>query len=83
MYNKVKKCLTSMCYNFTECESVEIPDYVKLQNGFQFSNGIYIEVTNNGNIEIWNVTKRKHKFTINKSETYIMMFQLGWCLENI
>lgn len=34
MYNKVKKALTGMAYNFKECERVEFSNGVVIRNAF-------------------------------------------------
>ena len=49
MYNKVKKCLESMAYDFVECESAELNTGVKLSEGFWLNKfyhhkEVYIEV---------------------------------------
>lgn len=86
MYNKVKKCLESMVYDFTECECVELNNGIKLGTGFyvekNYLNRVYVEICEDGSINVWEPTTCSYLYTINKKETYVMMFELAWCLNN-
>ena len=42
----------------------------------------YIEISNNGDIDIWDYKEGKHDYSIEKQEVYVMMFQLAWALNN-
>lgn len=79
MYNKVKKALKSMAYDFKEYEKVVFENGVTLLNAFNVDN-IYIEIGTNA-IDLWSING-KHKFTIHKKEFYLMMFELGWIFGN-
>lgn len=86
MYNKVKKCLAQMGYDFVECEFMELNIGIRLSNGFwlnkSYNKEAYIEISNNGDIDIWDYKNGKHDYTIRKQEVYVMMFQLAWTLNN-
>ena len=86
MYNKVKKALENMAYTFSEAESMRFKNGVKLSEGFQvektYQERVYVEIAKNGDIEVWNGLTGEHLFTIRKKETYLMMFELGWVLNN-
>lgn len=86
MYNKVKKCLESMAYGFVECESVEFNSGIKLSNGFwvyaSARKELYVEISDNGDIDVWDYKSGKHDYTIGKKEVYVMMFHLAWILNN-
>lgn len=86
MYNKVKKALESMAYDFMECESMRFKNGVKLSEGFQvkksYTERVYIEIAGEGDIKVWNGLTGEYLFIIRKRETYLMMFELGWVLNN-
>lgn len=86
MYNKVKKCLESMGYDFVECESMELSIGITLSNGFwlnkSYHKEVYIEISESGDIDTWDYKSGKHEYTIKKEEIYIMMFKLAWVLNN-
>ena len=42
---------------------------------------VYVEIAGNGEIEVWGEAGN-HLFTIHKKETFLMMFELGWILNN-
>ena len=85
MYNKVKKALNDMAYDFKEYERVEFSNGVVIGKGFNVEKSldkkVYIEIAGNGEIEVWGETGN-HLFTIHKKETFLMMFELGWILNN-
>lgn len=85
MYNKVKKCLESMGYEFFECERVELNTGFTLSNGFRFDKPykeVYIEMYANGDINIWNYKSGSLEYIIINAEFYVMMFQLACVLNN-
>ena len=87
MYNKVKKCLESMGYDFVECESAELNTGTKLLKGFWINKSyrhkeLYIETYNSGEIAIWNYESGDLLYCIPKKEVYVMMFNLAWALNN-
>lgn len=87
MYNKVKKCLESMAYDFVECESAELKSGIKLSKGFWINKNyhnkeLYIETYDSGEIAIWNYESADLLYHIPKKEVYVMMFELAWALNN-
>lgn len=81
MYNKVKKVLNAMGYCYREFEKVEFSNgHLVIGKGFKvektFSEKVYIEITDCGEIDVWD-EQGNHCFTVRKKETYLMMFELG------
>ena len=77
MYNKVKKCLESMVYGFVECESVELKTGIKLSKGFwgimpHRHKELYIDISDNGYIDIWDYKSGEHYYSIKKKKENFM-----------
>lgn len=85
MYNKIKKALIDMVFEFKELERVEFPNGVVIGETLRVKKSayveIYIELAENGEIEVWD-EKGNHLFTVHKKEMYLMLFELGWIMNN-
>lgn len=83
MYNKVKKALEDMAYDFKEYKRVEFSNGVVIEEVFGVEKSlyerVYIEIIGNGGIEVWG-KEGNLLFNIVKKETFLMMFELGWML---
>lgn len=85
MHNKVKKCLESMGYTFFECERVELNTGFILSNGFRLDKPykeVYIEMADNGDINIWDYKSGSLEYIIINEALYVMMFGLACILNN-
>ena len=85
MYSKVKKCLESMGYEFFECKRVELNTGVILSNGFRLDKPykeVYIEMDDNGDINIWDYKNGSLVYIIINAALYVMMFELACVLNN-
>ena len=85
MYNKVKKCLESMGYEFFECKRVELSTGFTLSNGFRLDKPykeVYIEMDDNGDINIWDYKNGSLVYIIINAALYVMTFELACVLNN-
>lgn len=85
MYNKVRKALTNMVYIFKEFDKVEFSNGNRIGKCFsverRLGENVYVEITDSGELEVWGDTCN-HLFTVHKKEIFLMMFELGWILNN-
>lgn len=86
MYNKVKKALNSMAYDFVTSGQAELRNNVKVGVGFIIKKSskcyLYVETCDNGDIKVYNTSTGKCLYLIKKAEVYIMMFQLASVINN-
>ena len=86
MYDKVKKCLESVGYEFIEINVVESPNGLTVEKGFLVEKSrygkVYIEIYDSGNITIWSYRDGTPLHVISKKEDYVKMFYLAWLLSN-
>lgn len=96
MYNKVKKCLESIGYEFTQFERLNLSNGLALTNGFlvekvyhdkvrlakSYHADLYIEIYDSGYIVIWSLNDGRPLYIISKKEDYISLFHLAWVLNN-
>lgn len=85
MYNKVRKALNDMGYIFKECDKVEFSNGIRIRKCFRVERHlgeiVYVEITDNGELEVWGEACN-HLFTVRKKEIFLMMFELGWILND-
>lgn len=83
MYNKIKKALDTMAYNYKEYDCVRFSNGVVIRNPLliekSYNKKVYVNISDGGEIDVWTECG-KYLFTVYKKEMFLMMFELGTIL---
>lgn len=83
MNKKIRKVLDSMCHEYRECEICRLFKDIQLGEGFivhLLNRDVYLELAND-EINIWDLKTSEFLHKIEKTEFYVMTFELGQYLE--